>query len=205
MAHEELKKQWAEDRINYGKNVYNMWEFKPKSSDKWTCVGGLPCWDTRHQYRRKEPAFEPEYFSGLNWREAKKWLNRLVECSMDGESWHGPFTLKKIDDIREHLYKYHCCRQAYPYIRTCPQTHAHPNITIGGVELPRPEVEAPEYNQKYFTFDCNEQNRIFSHTWWNDQYDKRWLRYGIVHLTKDRAQAWADWWKNIVMAAVKGK
>ena len=128
-----------------------------------------------------------------------------MEFSDDGETFDTKKRLSMICTDEEETRRFCDDRIEYwTYIRTCPETHAHPTVTIGGVELPRPETEPLEGNQIYFTFDCLKQNRMFTHTWCNDQYDKRWLRHGIVHLTEPRAKAWASWWENTVMAAVRG-
>jgi len=208
MAHEELKKQYEEDCKNH-ERPWELWEVRRTqfSLGKWKDIN-QKMWMEGFEYRRKEPAFQPEYFSGLNWQEAEKLVGKVVEFSDGGEYWCGPYLLKKLNEksqVRFCAYRNNS-RADYTYIRTTTETYkdAHPTITIGGVELPRPEVGAPEYNKPYFTFDCNEKHKIFNQIWCNDMYDKRWLNHGIVHLTEDRAQAWADWWEDIVVAAVRG-
>lgn len=76
----------------------------------------------------------------------------------------------------------------------------HPTITIAGVELPMPEVEAPEYGTRHWVW---KPQSINTYIWMNVFIDKKHLNYGLVHLTEDRAQAWASWWRNTVMAASK--
>lgn len=215
IVHEELKKQYEEDCKKY-ERPWELWEYLNLMApeDGWKPCKKEPKWINDFQYRRKEPSFEPEYYSGLNWREAEKLVGKVVEVSQTGDMWE-KVLLVGIDDekvARDRFTGKNFCKalspssriEHYTYIRTCPQTYIHPTVTIGGVELPRPEVEAPEYNKPYFIFDCTEKGRIFKHTWMDDSYDKMWLRHRIVHLTESRAQAWADFWKNGIMAAVRG-
>jgi hypothetical protein len=89
----------------------------------------------------------------------------------------------------------------YEYIRTTPETHAHPTINIGGVGLPRPEVEAPAEGTIYWFRSIENQKRCS--TWSGVSLDFNRLEAGVVHLTESRAQAWADWWRDYVMAAIK--
>jgi hypothetical protein len=203
MAHEELQKQFEKDCETHEK-PWELWEYQELKRSWRGCYSPGPEWRASANYRRKEPPFEPEYFSGLNWRDAERLVGKLVEFSCNGDGWNTGI-LEYID--KKDFAEFRFGEQTgvlYTYIRTCPETHAHPTITIGGVELPRPEVEAPKYDQTYYTFDCNEKNRTFAHSWCDDSYDKMWLNHGIVHLTEDRAQAWASWWENTVMAAVRG-
>jgi hypothetical protein len=205
MAHEELKKQYEEDWQKYRGNTYKMWEFKSPGGHGWEHLSGPPCWDRFNQYRRKNPPFEPEYFSGLNWRDAEKLVGKLVEFTDDPGSneWESG-VLQCLDFKGGRRFKvknnYH-----FEYIRTTPETHAHPTITltVNGREwvLPRPEVEAPERHTPYFRVRANDE--VTKYYWQGGQVEIDWLDNGHVHLTKDRAQAWTDWWENTVIAAIK--
>ena len=73
----------------------------------------------------------------------------------------------------------------------------HPTINIGGVELPMPETEEPEKGTKYWLNpDCIDMY------WCGYYHDRAFLKAGRVHLTKDNAKAWADWWKKEVLAKI---
>lgn len=93
----------------------------------------------------------------------------------------------------------------YPYIRTCPETHKHPTVTltVNGREcmLPRPEVEAPKEGTIFWVFNTN--THFPEHIWDNDNIDYEWLAAGMIHLTEARARKWADWWENIVIKAIQ--
>ena len=147
--------------------------------------------------------FKPEYFSGLNWRDAEKLVGKKVEFSNDPdyEGWTSPAVLEKIDPGSGPRFKrindFHA-----EYIRTCPETCTHPTITIGGVELPRPELEAPKHHTETWFW---KPGSINSFNWVNDSFDNKQLKAMRVHLTKDRAQAWADWWDEAVVKKMKGE
>jgi hypothetical protein len=202
VAHEELIKQYKEDCKKYDR-PWDLWEYMDYRCSSWEPCWNEPKWHPHNKYRRKETPFKPEYFSGLNWREALPLVGRLVEASINGESWHGPFELKTIDDMPEDLYKYHCCRQAYPYIRTCPETYqgAHPTITIGGVELPMPETKTPERETPVYVVNGSFVKTYFWSGNWN--YERCDLEDGKIHLTESRAQAWADWWTEHVIKQIR--
>jgi hypothetical protein len=204
MAHEELKKQYEEDHKNHDR-PWELWEFRLPTDHEWTnCCQG-PGWFSHYQYRRKKPPFQPEYFSGLNWHEAKKLVGKVVEYSKDGGYWQGPGTLIKVSTVVGDYQRFLSNLCWWTYVRTTPETYAHPTITIGGVELPRPEVDAPKRGTKYWF--VNQFNEVRFRYWDSHtdspEIDKRHLQALNIHLTEDRAQAWADWWGNTVMAAIK--
>jgi hypothetical protein len=163
--------------------------------------------DAHHSYtcptgKHPDREFQPEYFSGLNWREAEKLVGKVVEFSFDGDIWsRGRLNGIVQRDFATYRYK----KQSgvyYIYIRTTPKNDAHPTIAIGGVKLPRPEVEAPEFGTVYWYRDP--YNSVQATRWYSDCGDLARLNTGELHLTEARAQAWADWWENTVMAAVRG-
>ncbi len=85
----------------------------------------------------------------------------------------------------------------YNYIRTCEETFTPPNINISGVELPMPETVEPALGTTYWLAPvCNEMV-------WGGSYHINALKSGRVHLTKDNAQAWEDWWKTTVIDKMK--
>jgi hypothetical protein len=172
--------------------------------------------DSHHSYtcptgKHPNREFEPEYFSGLNWRDAEKLVKEVVEFSCNGNGWNKG-RLSHIDkkDFAEHRYqKYRdpaaAIRGGYTYIRTCQETYVHPTLNIGGVKLPRPETKPPEEGAEYCLFDPTDINAIGCYDWSGDKSDLEWLKSGCIHLTEARAQAWADWWENTVIKAMKGE
>jgi hypothetical protein len=203
MAHEELKKQWEEDVKVFGKDAYKHWEFYGPDH-KWKPCVIKPHWVSEHQYRHKEPPFQPEYFSGLNWREAEKLVGKVVETSRDGEHWGDEKILKdfshttndKFKDINDYVYT---------YIRTCQKTYQelfHPTIkiTVNGkdYELPKPERKAPHEAKQYWY--RNAENQIQCTTWAITLLDIDRLNAGNIHLTEARCKAWDDFWREITNA-----
>jgi hypothetical protein len=153
------------------------------------------------KWEPKEPPFEPEYLTGINRKDAKDLLGKPVEFSHYGHYWSLGQLVALADENEPFGVDYKGGTEWVHYIRTTPETHAHPTINIGGAELPRPEVDAPEKGDKYWVWNPNRQIKSI---WENDMIDKDRLLLGQVHLTGDRAQAWASWWSNTVMAAVRG-
>jgi hypothetical protein len=146
----------------------------------------------------KKLQFQPEYFSGLNWRDALPLVGKVVEFSDDPDryGWESGI-LHHLDNRggRRFAMKggFH-----YEYIRTTHQTHAHPKINIGSVELPRPETTDLFAGQQYF---CVENGKVIGRVWSAHRLDIARLKSGLIHLSESRAQEWADWWRDYVMAA----
>lgn len=206
MAHEELKRQWEEDVKKYGRTkAIHMWEFKLKSGeDDWSSLFKAPEFNSYCEYRRKEPLFEPQYYSGLNWRDAEHLIGKMVEFSFTGDSW-AKGTLSEVVRKKHEQFRYKEKDNTRAiYIRTCPETHAHPTITltVNGREwvLPKPETEAPERGIDYWIVDTCETD---IYKWQDGEVDREWLEAGIVHLTGSCAQAWADFWNEAILGAIK--
>jgi hypothetical protein len=198
MAHEELQRQYEKDCKNH-ERPWELWElFDP--FEGWVTLFTTPAWSPSLKYRRKEQPFEPECFSGLNCQRAERLVGTVVEVSDDGGEWSGPFKLVR---IRNQGYgrRFETAWNYWEYIRTAPETHAHPTITIGGVKLPRPEVDVPERGAEYWVWT---PKGILHNEWHGSRTDKEYFLFSMIHLTEDRAQAWASWWENAVMAAVRG-
>jgi hypothetical protein len=245
MAHEELKKQYEEDCKNHN-HPWSLWEFFYEPGGHWKqCICPSPDWHPGIKYRRKEPPFQPEYFSGLSWREAEKpktitlcgstKFRKEFEKAMADLTLQGNIvisvglfghetgldmnscTKKMLDklhfqkiDLSDEIYVIN--PNGYIGLSTCDEIHyaiahnkkvnylvqPHPTITIGGVELPRPEVNAPKVGTEYYLWYPN----VNSYSWVGDSIDHEWLKMDGLHLTEDRAQAWADWWENTVIKAV---
>jgi hypothetical protein len=276
MAHEELKKQYEEDCKNHN-HPWSLWEFFYETGGYWRqCVYPSPDWHPDTKYRRKEPVFVPEYFSGLNWRDALSLDGNVVEASIDAENWEliklegfSRTTNNRFRSVNGHVYTYirTCCPEihAHPtnknkkfklhdavlvydrhrfaiplkaeivefsssndgvrlllhetnnpnYPKGCStvwvheaqlrkiDSLAHPTITIGGVELPRPEVEAPEYGTAVYIFAPEVPKKYFSISWHSDEMNDSRIKDGVVHLTEDRVKEWGSWWQNTVAAAVQ--
>jgi hypothetical protein len=202
VTNEELKKQYEEDCKNY-ERPWELWEFRNISYDGW-----LPCdkkitWSSNLEYRRKDPPFQPKYFSGLNWQDAKKLVGRPIEFSNDPgyEGWETGI-LESLDYNQGHRFKI-LHRWFYEYTRTCPDTFqdSHPTIriTVNGknFDLPRPETEAPECGTRVYIFAPEIPRGYFEIDWYPDEMNTYRIAAGVAHFEENRAQAWADWWKEL--------
>ena len=140
---EEEKKQYAEDSKTYEK-PWELWQvaLAHEGNLNWIDLYREPNWNEYCIYRRKQTAFVPEYYSGLNWRDAEHLIGKTVECSNNPDAgWKigklqiatRPGEFFNVDIGNRHdFYDY------YTYIRTCEETFKHPTINIGGVKLPKP-------------------------------------------------------------------
>lgn len=184
----------------------SCWEMRSRIEEK-TGLAEIMLSERKRKSERKEPPFEPKYYSGLNWREAEKLVGKVVEFSDNGEDWISD-KLNKAHDPAPALgfraFQNYGSR-SWHFIRTCPETHAHPTITltVNGREwvLPMPETEAPKCGQTVYIWELTEV--LSGIEWRSHMADREWLLNGQVFKKHKYAQAWADWWKNTVMAAVK--
>lgn len=197
---EEEKLQYAEDSRAHEK-PWELWQYAVKNRDMldWCDLSSAPIWKDHLVYRRKQNVFVPEYYSGLNWKDAEHLIGKTVECTNHPDCGWTVGTLKIIAPMNDthfgmtidnHTYFYN-------YIRTCEEVLKHPTINIGGIELPMPETVEPALGTTYWLAPvCNELV-------WGGSHHINVLKSGRVHLTKDNAQAWADWWNKEVLAKIK--
>ena len=61
---------------------------------------------------------------------------------------------------------------------------------LNGVEFPAPEKEAPPDGVTAYTPDPH-VNSIIDFTWRDRDYERKWLKNGFVHLTREAAEAHA--------------
>ena len=190
----EEKKQYAEDCKNY-ERPWENWEYKAIAVETWKPLSGEPVWHADCIYRRKQATFVLKYFSGLNWRDAEHLIGKTVECSNCPDMGWKLGVLKMISPIGENFaIDISGHPNFYIYIRTCEETFKHPTINIGGVELPMPETVAPVFGTLYWRSPT-----AICHEWNGFVLDNHSLISGQVHLTKKRAEAWADWWQSMVI------
>lgn len=200
---EKEKQQYAEDsRTN--KKPWELWQWQIRGCTTWSSLlGDDPMWLQNRKYRRKPSAFVPKSYSGLNWRVAEHLIGKTVECSNNPDiCWHVGIlkTVKENGGITHFAVNVNGCISVdfFIYIRTCEETFKHPTINIGGVELPIPETFALEFRTKYWLSPtCTEM------CWNCAPSDIDALQAGQVHLTEERAKAWADWWNKEVLAKIK--
>lgn len=205
---EKEKKQYAEDCKNH-ERPWELWQYAVKSRDvlDWCDLSSAPIWNDPLVYRRKQIEFVPEYYSGLNCKDAEHLIGKVVEgTNYPNEDWK---TVKLINITngkqRSGVFEVYHQKEpgvigTYEYIRTVEEilVPEHPTINIGGTELPKPETVAPAVGTKYWVSPtCAEMY------WHEYYYNMSALNSGRVHLTKERAQAWADWWKTTVIDKMK--
>ena len=195
---EKEKKQYEEDSKKY-ERPWELWEYKIIGRDAYMDADHHPHWLSGYHYRRKQTTFMPEYYSGLNWRDAEHLVGKTVECSNCPDMGWKFGVLKMIAPIGENFaVDISGHPNFYIYIRTCEGPFKHPTINIGGVELPKPETVAPALGIKCWLVPaCDE------FVWDGYNYNIKNLQAGRVHLTEERAKAWADWWKSIVIDKMK--
>jgi len=204
MAHEELKMQYEEDRKNYGFNAYKLWEFEDNIVSKWiNCDSNGPRWFPEINYRRKEDSFQPEYFSGLNWREAERFVGKVMEFSDNNTKWYISI-LKHIKSEETIVHRFLSKKGGWIYCRTCPETFIDPHptikITFNGKDyhLPKPETERLEIGTYFWAFDSSEAGLIYDN-YYNGEttLSNSYINNKCVHLTEARAKAWADFWNEL--------
>ena len=204
---EKEKKQYEEDRKNHGR-PWELWQYAIKTHDvlDWDDCTQPPPWHKYCAYRRKPSAVIPEYYSGLNWKEAEHLIGKTVECSNNPDYGWEVGLLRRIVPIDK---KFDVSMNFYTYIRTCEETVQHPTINIGGIELPKPETVAPEPGTVYWVFGTTataKDGSLYDSDVWPkyiSKWEKESLKNGAIHLTEERAQAWAYWWKTAVIDKMK--
>ena len=211
MAFKKEKQQYAEDQAVHEK-PWELWQYaSPLELQPYTLVDEdalhwydlhkPPEWAPSCKYRRKTTVFMPKYFSGINWRDAEYLIGKTIEYTNHPDAGWKVGKLKTVSDVIDISHfgiitgqdiNYHI------YIRTCEKTLKHPTINICGVELPKSETVKPKYESKYWVAPTGNL-----HTWADFSYDELVLKSGQVHLTEERAKAWADWWKKTVLNKIK--
>jgi len=64
-------------------------------------------------------------------------------------------------------------------------------ININGHEVPEPAREPLKRFQQYYTVDTWNDKIVDEYSWNDDEADKRLLKRGIIHLTREAAEAHA--------------
>ena len=209
---DEEKQQYAEDSRTHEK-PWELWEWQIMGNTTWSALlDNSVMWLQNHKYRRKQSTFMPEYYSGLNWRDAEHLIGKTVECTNNPDVGWKVGKLQIATRPGECFNVYIGIRQDlndyYTYIRTCEETFKRPTINIGGVELPMPETVYPEPGTVYWVFGTPataKHGSLYDSDVWPkyiSKWEKESLKNGAIHLTEERAKAWADWWKKGVLAKI---
>jgi len=196
---EKEKKQYAEDSKKY-ERPWELWEYKIIGRDAYTDAAHHPHWLSGYHYRRKQTTFVPECYSGLNWRDAEHLIGKTVECTNNPDSGWYVGTLKQVSK-NEVIAHFGVLSDGgfdfFVYIRTCEETFKHPTINICGVCLPMPATVAPRDGEQYWLSPDPDGCGFLC--WSGDEFDISAFKACRVHITEDRAKAWADWWKSMVI------
>jgi len=194
---EKEKKQYEEDSKKY-ERPWELWEYKIIGRDAYTDADHHPHWLSGYHYRRKQTTFVPECYSGLNWRDAEHLVGKTVECTNNPDYEWEVGLLRRIVPIGNN---FDVSMHFYTYIRTCEETFKHPTINIGGVCLPMPATVAPRDGEQYWL--SPDPDGCGYLCWTGDEFDISALKACRVHITEDRAKAWEDWWKSMVIDKMK--
>ena len=210
---EEEKLQYAEDCKTHEK-PWELWQYAMPTHGvlDWIDFMQHPVWSKYCIYRRKPTTFNIEYYSGLNCKDAEHLIGKVVEgTNYPNEDWK---TVKLINITngkqRSGVFEVYHQKEpgvtgTYEYIRTVEEilVPEHPTINIGGTELPMPEPFALAHGTKYWVFPYPAHRELFRSLHWSySRSDIDALQAGQVHLTEERAKAWADWWKKGVLAKI---
>ncbi len=185
---EKEKKQYEEDCKTH-ERPWELWQYtsRDQSSSDWHSLETHPKWSGHCIYHRKQTTFVPEYYSGLNWRDAEHLVGKTVECTNNPDYEWEVGLLRRIVPIGNN---FDVSMHFYTYIRTCKETFKPPTINIGGVELPKPEtMEQYEIYTK-----GREKPFIFVGKYRRDLETKSWHyyedKYGILfHFRKEHIVA----------------
>lgn len=101
----------------------------------------------------------------IAWAEGKE----IQVANQDKENWR---------DVSENELYF---RTDFRY-RIKPET-----ILVNGIEVPKPETEAPEEGEDYYTPQPCNFDFFTRATWWGTEYDVMRLNRGLVHLLKENA------------------
>ena len=158
--------------------------------------------------KESKDSFNPKSYSGLNCKDAEHLIGKVVEgTNYPNEDWK-TVKLVNITNGKQRSGVFEVYHQkgpgvtgTYESIRTCEKTFTHPTINICGVELPKPETVAPSHGTKYWISPDPDGCGFLC--WTGNEFDISALKACRVHITKERAQAWADWWKKEVIAKIE--
>lgn len=65
-------------------------------------------------------------------------------------------------------------------------------INIGGYEVPKPVTDEPEKGQSFWVVELTDSDLVSGTAWDDHTFDRRMLKQGLIHLTKEAAQTHAQ-------------
>ena len=164
--HAKLMALYAQDAARTP-NPERLWQVI-RSGENPFSTGNAPAWARHVEYRR-----HPHADSMLEWEKDQRenpgqvWQRR---SNTDGDPWRDMQGTIAWDECAQYRRK--------PTARR-----------IGAYEYPKPESKAPANGAKYWIPSLASEESATAYTWRNDETDFRWLAQGLVHLTKEAAEA----------------
>lgn len=104
-----------------------------------------------------------------------------VECMGCEGTWK-----PLMEKIGEGLIRY---VDTQSYMSGCSFRIAPRKILVNGVEVPAPQVEAPEKYDCYYVPDTAEEDLYYELTWSGDEMDHRYLERGLLYRDEESAIA----------------
>lgn len=65
-------------------------------------------------------------------------------------------------------------------------------INIGGFEVPKPVTDELEKGQRFWVVELTDSDLVSGTAWDDHAFDRRMLKLGLIHLTKEAAQTHAQ-------------
>ena len=83
------------------------------------------------------------------------------------------------------------CKNPLQFFRDVSYRRKPRTININGHEVPEPVREPLKRFRQYYTVDTWNDKIVDEYSWTNDEADQRLLKRGIIHLTREAAEAHA--------------
>ena len=196
MAHEELKKQYEEDKLVYEK-PWELWQFKPSNNISWLGLGDHPKWRDTCFYRRKPEDKKlahshdesmKNYYHGAEYEivpKGHKHAKLMIEYAKDAMENEEPWKLWEMQAIKNGkwigLANHPTWRNNNSYRRK------QKYIDINGFQVPEPERNELNIGEIYYLASIGSGSAL-QHEWNNDNKDLRWLKSGLLHKESDSAK-----------------
>ncbi len=117
-----------------------------------------------------------------HWKEMAEYAKDAMETDRPWDRWeHNP-----PDFLHWHSCIDHPSWSEHSKYRRKPRT-----ININGFEVPEPVRVDLEDEQDYFLPDLSATLRTAQSRWGGDEMDAGWLKRGLIHLTREAAEAHA--------------
>lgn len=124
--------------------------------------------------------------------KTKRPYSSTLQAIIDGETDFeieagGAWNPASVGRVLAHI----SCESVDPkQIRIKPKTR-----TINGIVVPEPYFGPMETSQEYYMADCDGDRDYRHSVWANDEWDKLRLKRGLIHLSRENAEAWAKAWR----------